>query len=128
MNFIIFVEFLLCFRILTNYELSNHFRQKDEGKTISILKLDVEGYEFQIIPHLLQSPILQQIRQIIVEIHSDDRNERNPEDMISMLNSINSLKTKGFQVISYDPNLTMGQLFSDDHYYPNFDLSLLKNV
>merc|ERR1712154_19953 len=82
-------------------------RLRDDEKTISILKLDVEGYEFQIIPQLLQGSTLDSIRQIIVEVHSDDQNERNQVDMKSMISNLDALHTKGYRVISYDPNYTM---------------------
>ena len=52
---------------------------------ISILKLDVEGYEFQVLPQLLQGSMFNLIYQTIVEIHSDDKNQRTDEDMNSML-------------------------------------------
>ena len=106
-----------------------NFRLRDDENTISILKLDVEGYEFQIIPQLLQGSMLESIRQIIVEVHSDDQNERNSEDMKSMINQLDTLHRLGYRVISYDPNFTMGRLFSGtDQYYPNFDLSFHKNM
>ena len=102
-------------------------RLGDDEKTISILKLDVEGYEFKIIPQLLQGSMLDSIRQIIIEVHSDDQNERIHAEMKSMMSNLDALHTKGYRVISYDPNFTIGRLFStSDQYYSNFDVSIKK--
>ena len=104
----------------------NYFRLNDEGKMISILKLDVEGYEFQVLPQLLQGSMFNLIYQTIVEIHSDDKNQRTDEDMTTMLKNLEALHGIGNRIIDYNPNFTMGRLFSSSQYYTNFDITLHK--
>ena len=100
----------------------------DRGKKITILKLDVEGYEFKIIPQILRGNILDAIDQMILEIHSNDQEERNLEDMTSMLGNLQKLYSKGRRIINYDPNLTIERMFSNSqNYYPNFDITLIRN-
>ena len=95
---------------------------------ISILKLDVEGYEFQVLPQLLQRSMFNLICQTIVEIHSDNKNQRTGEDMTSMLKNLEALHEIGNRIIDYNPNFTMGRLFSSSQYYTNFDITLHKNM
>ena len=110
------------------FNILSLFRLKDDENVISVLKLDVEGYEFKILPQLLQGTLLNQIRQIVAEIHSDDQTERKIEDMKSMLRNLHILHRKEYRVLSYNPNFVMGRLISSDQYYTNFDVSLHKNV
>jgi len=99
----------------------------DLEKTIYILKLDVEGYEFQVLPQILERKVMNYIDQIIVEVHSNDHQDRSLEDMSSILKVITTMHSKGFSIVSYDPNLTIGSLFSSaQKYYSNFDITLSK--
>ena len=101
----------------------------DTGKKISILKLDVEGFEFKIIPQILKDGILDVIDQMILEIHSDGQQERNLEDMTSMLINLQSLYLKGRRIMNYDPNLTIERMFSNSqNYFSNFDITVIKNT
>ena len=98
----------------------------DRGKTVTILKLDVEGYEFKIIPQILRGNLLDFIDQMVLEIHSNDQEERNLEDMKSMLSNLQSLYSKRRRIINYDPNLTIERMFSNSqNYYSNFDITVI---
>lgn len=111
-----------------NYPLDNLENiideMKDRGKNISILKLDIEGYEFSVLPQVIDSHIIDFIDQIIVEVHSDKHSERSLEDMQILIQSIDILKSSGFSIVNYDPNFTMGRF--PRQYYPNFDITLIK--
>ena len=101
----------------------------DRGKKITILKLDVEGYEFKIIPQILRGNIIDQIDQMVLEIHSNDQEERNLDDMRSMLSNLQNFVSKGRRIINYHPNLTIERMFSNSQsYYSNFDITVIKNA
>ena len=111
---------------MTNLIIQLIFRIGDTGKKISILKLDVEGHEFKILPQIYESNMLGFVDQIIVELHfSDYYLNHNAEDMMGMLNSIKTLYSKGYKIISYDPNFTLGRMYSiSKKYYTYFDITL----
>ena len=99
-------------------------QMNDTGRTINVLKLDVEGYEFRVIPEIIDSSMIDVIDQVVLEVHSDGSQERGPEDIKLFLQVIDNLKHEfGFSIINYDPNLTMGRF--PRQYYPNFDITLL---
>merc|ERR1712141_428575 len=76
----------------------------DSGKRLSILKLEIEGYEFSVLPQLIDSHIIDFIDQIVVEIHSDKHGERSLEEMQILIQGVNILKSNGFSIVNYDPN------------------------
>ncbi len=101
----------------------------DREKKISILKLDVEGFEFEIIPQILKDGFYDLIEQFTLEVHSDGQHERNLEDMTYMLNNLQSLYLKGLRIMNYDPNLTIERMFSNSqNYFSNFDITLIRNT
>ena len=101
----------------------------DRGSKITILKLDVEGSEFKVIPHLLRSNIFDLINQMNLEMHASFDIERNLEDMASMLKNFQKLYSKRRKIINYDPNLTIERMFSSSqNYYTNFDITVIKNT
>lgn len=105
--------------------LENIIHQMDDkGKNLNVLKLDIEGYEFSVLPKLIDSYLIDSIDQIIVEIHSNEGSERSYEDLNLLLRSVDTLKSIGFFIINYDPNLTMGR-FSKPYYF-NFDITLMR--
>ena len=108
------------------YSLKNIVNQmNDTGITINVLKLDVEGYEFRVLPEMIDSRVIKIIDQIVLEIHSDGAQERGIEDIRTFLQVIDKLKHEfGFSSANYDPNLTMGRFLRQ--YYPNFDITLLR--
>ena len=46
----------------------NKFRLGDSERKISLLKLDVEGEEFESMPQILQSKVLRNVDQIHLEV------------------------------------------------------------
>ena len=108
------------------YSLKNIVNQmNDTGTTINVLKLDVEGFEFRVLPEILDSRVIDRIDQIVLEIHSDGAQERGLEDIKVFLQVVDKLKHEfGFSIVNYDPNLTMGRF--SRQYYPNFDITLLR--
>ena len=100
----------------------------DRGKKIPILKLDVVGFEFKIIPQILKNDMANVIDQIVFEVHSDHQQKvRSSEDMMSMLNSLQKLYMKGRRIINYSPNLYIERKCSaSQKYYTNFDVTLMR--
>ena len=104
------------------------------GNRINILKLDVEGHEFSVLPQIIESGMLDFIDQIILEVHhttgtiiAGDPEELNESDMMTMLNMMKLLYSKGYQIINYLPNTTLGTFqCSQNKYYTNFDITFAK--
>ena len=100
-------------------------QMNDTGRSITVLKLDVEGYEFRVLPEIIDSKIVDLLDQIVLEVHSDGAQERGLEDIKLFLQVIYNLKHEfGFSIVNYDPNFTMGRF--SRQYYPNFDITLLR--
>ena len=115
-----------CIDLSLQYRTFPLFRMDDRGKKIAILKLDVEGYEFNIVPQILRDNMLDQIDQMVLEIHSNDQEERNLNDMRSMLSNLQNFVSKGRRIINYHPNLTIERIFSNSQsYYSNFDITVI---
>ena len=102
----------------------------DLGKEITYLKVDIESAEIKAIPEWIQSGILQNVRQIGVELHTGkiffDKPNR-AKVAKGLLKAISQLYDMGFRHISYDPNTCVGR--SQDHdkrYYTYVDISLYK--
>ena len=101
------------------------YHMNDTERSINVLKLDVEGYEFRVLPEIIDSKIIDLIDQIVLEVHSDGAQERGLEDIKLFLQIIYNLKHEfGFSIVNYDPNLTMGRF--SRQYYPNLDITLLR--
>ena len=47
----------------------NHFRFNDTSKTITILKMDVEGEEMWTVPQILETNVLRNVKQIHIEVN-----------------------------------------------------------
>ena len=99
---------------------------KDQGKRINLLKLDVEGFEFRVLEQIINSHMVRDIDQLIVEMHPDDGKERNNRDMTSILKILKELQYQGFYIANYSPNLIMGRYFNSLQYYPYFDITLAR--
>ena len=102
----------------------------DLDKEITYLKVDIESSEIKSIPEWIESGVLQNIRQIGIELHTGkiffDKPNR-AKAVKSLLKSISKLYDLGFRHISYDPNTCVGK--SQDHagqYYTFVDIVLYK--
>ena len=103
----------------------------DKGKVISILKLDVEGFEFRVLPYIVESGILDSIHQITLEMHAEvTQIPQSSEDMKSILDSWKIMQSKGFRIVDYSPNLTLERSWKLSNYgrnYRNFDITFIKH-
>ena len=99
-------------------------------KEITYLKVDIESSEIKAIPQWIQSGVLQNVRQIGLELHTgktffDRSGQANAAK--SLLKSIAQLYELGFRHISYAPNLFVDK--RQDHkmtYYTYIDVVLYK--
>jgi hypothetical protein len=111
--------------------LKEHIEKNgDLGKEITYVKVDIESAEIKAIPEWIESGILQNVRQIGIELHTGkiffDKAKR-ARVAESLLKSISQLYDLGFRHISYDPNTCVGK--SQDHdgrYYTFIDIVLYK--
>ena len=105
-------------------------RMNDTGKNISILKLDIEGFEFRVLHYIQENGMIDSIKQVTLEVHSDhslDYTDDMLDDMKTMLDVWKVLQFKGFRIINYSPNLTMERWNSrSNKNYRNFDITLTK--
>ena len=99
----------------------------DTGTKMTVLKLDVEGYEFRVLPNIISSHMIDFIEQMIIEIHSNGNNERSILDMNSIIQVVDKLELNGFTFVDYGPNLSRGRFLSTPTpYYSNFDVTFVK--
>ena len=95
----------------------------DTGKMISILKLDIEGFEFRVLPTILENDMIDNINQLTLEVNGTQK----LEDMKSLLDVWKILQSKGFRIVNYSPNLTLERYYSPSNKnYLNFDITLIK--
>ena len=103
----------------------------DKGKRISILKLDVEGFEFRVLPSIVESGILDSIHQITLEMHAEvTQIPQSLEDIKSILDCWKIMQSKGFRIVDYSPNLTLERSWKLSNYgrnYRNFDITFIKH-
>ena len=102
----------------------------DLGKEITYLKVDIESSEIKAIPEWIQSGILENVRQIGMELHTGklyfDRNGQ-ADAAKRLLKLMSQLYDLGFRHISYSPNTCVGK--SQDlngQYYTFIDIVLYK--
>ena len=116
---------------LSAMTLKEHIEKNgDLGKEITYVKVDIESAEIKAIPEWIQSGILQNVRQIGIELHTGkiffDKAKR-AKVAKTLLKAISQLYDLGFRHISYDPNTCVGK--SQDHdgrYYTFIDIVLYK--
>lgn len=112
-------------------------RLGDDGKNISVLKLDVEGEELQSLPQMLTSNMFENIRQLHLEVHTqqvflashhqEQQGEDNFRVFMSTINYIRNIIKSPYRIIHYAPNLLMERMLSKgDKFYTCFDLVLYK--
>ena len=102
----------------------------DLGKEITYVKVDVESSEIKAIPEWIQSGILQNVRQIGIELHTGKMHfHKSKRARVAkiLLKAISQLYDMGFRHISYDPNTCVGK--RQDHggvHYTFVDIVLYK--
>ncbi|XP_060078866.1 uncharacterized protein LOC132558337 [Ylistrum balloti] len=71
-------------------------------KTIDIVKMDIEGSEWQAIPNMLATGVLKNVRQLFFEFHSDP----NPNEKLrSKVTTLRGINDQGFQLFWSHPNI-----------------------
>ena len=95
----------------------------DSGKSISYLKVDIEGSEISAIPEWISSGVLDQVNQFGIELHTG-RTSLGSTDLIpklsELLTIIRKLYNIGFRLISNSNNDCVGK--SDDYNQQYFNL------
>ena len=103
----------------------------DTGKEMSILKLDIEGYEFRVLPYILNNDMIDNIKQLTLEVHGDnlwDYTEPMIKDMKTLLDVWKIMQSKGFRIVNYSPNLTIERWYSrSSKNYRNFDITFINS-
>ena len=94
----------------------------DAGKTISYLKVDIEGSELESIPEWISSGILDRVSQFGIELHTG-RTALGSDQMAKLLDLLDvwrNLHELGFRMISNTNNDCVGK--SDDLQNQYFNL------
>jgi len=68
--------------------------RKLNHSSISLIKIDIEGTEYQVIDHMIKNKIFP--KQILVEYH----HRFNDKDKKMTQNSLNNLRGSGYQIFS----------------------------
>ena len=102
----------------------------DGDSQVSYLKVDVESHEISAIPEWLQSGVLDNVRQIGLEIHTGslalDKEER-PVVLRQLLICLLEFYKLGFRVVSFNPNYCMNRdQCYDKQFYTFANLVLFK--
>lgn len=85
---------------------------KDLGKTISYLKVDIEGSELNTFPEWISSGVLDHVSQIGIEIHTSQTQigfVRMKKSLVGLIQVIRDLNKLGFRLISSTNNGCMGK-------------------
>ena len=94
-------------------------RMNDTRKDMSILKLDIEGLEFRVLPYILRNDMIDDIKQLTLEVHGDnlwDDTKPMLKDMKTLLDVWKIMQSKGFGIVNYSPfTLSNYPLLSDLH-------------
>ena len=103
----------------------------DDGKKISILKVDVEGMEIPLIRNWINDGLTSSIDQIMIEIHSGKgviKKSEVVDTLTELMEDLRELYQLGFRSISYEANLFVGKDHDYDKntYYNMFDIVLYK--
>jgi hypothetical protein len=59
-----------------------------EGKSNVFLKLDIEGCEFQVMPHLIRTGLMSKVKQLVLEIHTPCDIQRFPDYYAAFLQTV----------------------------------------
>ena len=106
------------------------FNNGDLGKEITYLKVDIESSEIKAIPDWIRSGVLENVRQIGMELHTGkiyfDRKGQSSAAK-KLLKIVSQLYDLGFRHISYSPNTCVGKSQDPNgQYYTFIDIVLYK--
>ena len=73
--------------------------------TIDVLKMDIEGMEWEVIPNLLQTGLLRDVKQFSVELHIG----RKPAELLNFLKLLRSMHEAGFRIFNTHRNIYCGK-------------------
>lgn len=103
----------------------------DQDKEISYLRMDIEGEELEVIPEMIRSGALNNVRQLGIQLHTGSmtmRKKERPPVLRKLLKAWNKMNDMGLQLISYLPNRCVGKSQDpvDRRYYATIDVVLYK--
>ena len=104
----------------------------DVNKTISYLKIDIEGSELKSIPTWLESGVLNNVQQIGIELHTGVlhiQDQKIGSTLSEMLKAFKTMSEKyGLKIIDYTPNGCVGKSQDklEKRYHTYFDIVLYK--
>lgn len=77
------------------FRINNHTSRK-----ISVLKIDIEGWEMAALPQALETGALDDVHQLALEYHVDEKNQ---ESFMTLIQGMN--RKLGFRQISFEANV-----------------------
>lgn len=93
--------------------------------------MDIEGEELEVIPEMIRSGALDNVRQLWVQLHTGSmtmRKKERPPVLRKLLRAFNKMNDMGLQLISYLPNRCVGKSQDpvDRRYYATIDAVFYK--
>ena len=78
---------------------------RDVGvKHVSYLKIDIEGFEFEVIPEVLTSPVSELPRQVAIEVHAPDA-QKDLSEVKAITQLMLAFENAGYQIASNEINV-----------------------
>jgi len=103
------------------YERLKHIHGE---KAIDILKIDIEGTEWNVIPQLIQSGILKHVRQLALEIHFTDKSIHSIAEVENRLKILETLETEGGMVrFANRPTIRVNGKIANLYSFTAFEMS-----
>jgi hypothetical protein len=102
----------------------------DENRTITYLKMDVEGAELTCLGQFLKSGVLQNTQQIGIEMHTGKQIATNSIRKVlkAVIKAFKEMYLLGFRLVAYNPNGCMGKAHDPERLYYNYhDLLFYKS-
>ena len=93
----------------------------EQDSSITFLKLDVEGSEFDSMAEWMDTDALRNVQQVGVELHLDGKSGgKDPQLLATTLRSLQRMHKSGLRLAAYSPNMCQARWKEADQMYHSF--------
>ncbi|XP_046450333.1 probable methyltransferase-like protein 24 [Daphnia pulex] len=106
------------------YDMLNSLHGGDSS-VIDYLKIDVETTEWRVLPQIIESGMMDKVRQLAVEIHLDcDKSIRHCRQQAGILQSL-----EGYGMVRFDskPNMYSKSIMNNDSVFNSYEIAWYNN-